>query len=97
MSGLGTCRMLFDVTDIFHPFAVTLLNQLKYILGLADHASQPLSVFRCVVEVKYCVALMSTFLLQYYDVDIPSPPPLFEPLIKQDLEYPLICVGVREL
>jgi len=35
--------------------------------------------------------------VQYYDVDIPSPPPLFEPLIKQDLEYPLICVGVREL
>ncbi|KAJ7380396.1 hypothetical protein OS493_008853 [Desmophyllum pertusum] len=34
--------------------------------------------------------------VQYYDVDIPSPPPLFEPIVKQDLEYPLICVGVRE-
>ncbi|KAL9959145.1 hypothetical protein ACROYT_G036235 [Oculina patagonica] len=60
-------------------------------------------------QVYLCVALQKSVFLyqwyepwgrfmkvQYYDVDIPSPPPLFEPLIKQDLEYPLICVGVRE-
>ncbi|KAK2554242.1 Mitogen-activated protein kinase kinase kinase kinase 5 [Acropora cervicornis] len=34
--------------------------------------------------------------VQYYDVDIPSPPPLFEPLVLSDLEYPLICVGVKQ-
>lgn len=56
-----------------------------------------------------CVALPKSVLLyqwyepwhrfmkvQYYDVDIPSPPPLFEPLVLSDLEYPLICVGVKQ-
>lgn len=56
-----------------------------------------------------CVAMQKSVLLyqwyepwhrfmkvQYYDVDIPSPPPLFEPLVISDLEYPLICVGVKK-
>lgn len=56
-----------------------------------------------------CVAMQASVLLyqwyepwhrfmkvQYYDVDIPSPPPLFEPLVISDLEYPMICVGVKE-
>lgn len=61
-------------------------------------------------QVYLCVAVQKSVFLyqwyepwgrfmkvQYYDVDIPSPPPLFEPLVKQDLEYPMICVGVRGL
>ena len=45
MSGFGACRMLFDVS-IIH-FVVSLLPQLKHILGLADQRTRA-STFECV-------------------------------------------------
>ena len=45
MSGFGTCRLLLDVSLIH--FVVSLLSQIKSILGLADQRSHA-STFVCV-------------------------------------------------
>ena len=46
MPGFGTCRTLPDISFIC--FVVSLLSQLKHMLGLADQRARHTSTFECV-------------------------------------------------